>query len=81
MGSGESVFEIERSVEGEFTMVCSVELLFEGTGSLSLPETLAVLLIIPVESAVTSIEIVAVVPLDKLPKSHVTVPPTSPHDP
>src|SRR5947209_8618360 len=57
------------------TVVVAVAVLFEVSGSLGLPVTVAVLLIAPGLVGLTTIVIVAEPPLESAPTAQVTVPP------
>jgi hypothetical protein len=73
-GSGASDFVIERSATG-FTVVAAPAELLAGVGSLTLEDTLAVFVIVPVDWGVTLIWTLAPAPLAMVPSGHVTVPP------
>src|SRR5882762_11974548 len=71
------VLVTERSVVRDDTEVLADAELLAGVGSASLPETVAVLLIVPaVAGAVALIVNVALAPLARLPAVQVTVPET-----
>jgi hypothetical protein len=73
-GSGESVFVIDRSAEA-ITVVLTVAVLLAVLGSLSVANTLAVLVIVPPSvGAVTTIVTVALPALAIVPRVQVTVP-------
>jgi len=60
-----------------FTVVTAWAVLLDGVRSVSLPATVAVLVIWPACAGVTMMEIVAVVAVGTLPILQVTVPPTT----
>lgn len=70
-GFGEADTAIARSAEGT-TVTLAVAELFEGKGSVSFAETLAVLVKLPVAMALATIESVAAAPFAKLPKLQLT---------
>jgi hypothetical protein len=73
-GSGLSALVTERSAEAN-TVVVALAVLLAVLGSLSAAVTLALLVIVPPEvGAVTTIVTVALAPLAREPKLHVTVP-------
>ncbi len=72
-GSGESDLVIERSATGSTVVVALAEL-FAGVGSPVAEETLAVLVIDPVDGGVTLIVIVTLPPFAMVPGEQVTTP-------
>src|SRR5205807_2369298 len=71
-GSGVSVLAITRSAAG-LTVVLAVAVLLSGFGSASVPLTLAVLVSVPAAVGWTTIVTVALAPLARFPRLHVTV--------